>query len=100
MFYDSSDEKGRDGFRRIVIGGVHPQASIFWYAPGQGLGYGEAFHITLRRFVESILKGVNSTPSFEEAYHISAVTDAAIRAVESGRWVDVDKPPLAQAVSR
>jgi predicted dehydrogenase len=100
MFYDSADEKGRDGFRRIVIGGMHPQASIFWYAPGQGLGYGEAFTITLRRFVESILKGENSTPSFDEAYHISAVVDATIRAAESGRWVDVDKPPLPQAASR
>jgi predicted dehydrogenase len=94
MFYDSRDEKGRDGFRRIVIGGIHPQASIFWYAPGQGLGYGEAFSITLRRFVESIMKGENTTPSFEEAFHISCITDAAMRASESGSWVSVDKPPL------
>lgn len=93
MVYDDSDAKGRDGFRRIVIGGMHPQASIFWYAPGQGLGYGEAFPITLRRFVESILKGANSTPSFEEAFHISAVTDAAARAAENGRWMDVEKSP-------
>jgi predicted dehydrogenase len=100
MVYETSDDAGRDGFRRIVIGGMHPQASIFWYAPGQGLGYGEAFPITLRRFVESILKGENSTPSFEEAYHISAVVDATIRAAESGRWIEVDKPPLLQAASR
>lgn len=99
MVYDSRDEKGREGFRHVVIGGMHPQAGIFWYAPGQGLGYGEAFAITLRRFVDSIVTGKNATPSFEEAYHISAVTDAVARAAESARWVDVDKPPLPVAVA-
>lgn len=87
--YEASSDKRVDGFRRVVIGGMHPQADMFWYAPGQGLGYAEAFAITLRRFVESIVSGIDSTPSFEEAYHVSEVTDAAWRAAETGRWVDL-----------
>ena len=92
MFYEGGAEPELEGFRRIVLGGMHPQADMFWYAPGQGLGYAEAFTITLRRFIESVVTGIDSSPSFDEAYLVSEVTDAALRAAESGRWVELSAP--------
>ena len=89
LFYEEGADHRLNGFRRIVLGGMHPQADMFWYAPGQGLGYAEAFAITLRRFVLSIVTGKDSTPSFREAYHIGQITDAASRAAESGCWVEI-----------
>jgi len=89
-FYSDADPADLAGFRRIVIGGIHPEAAPFWYAQGQGLGYGEAFVITLRRVIDAIAKGDGTTgPSFAEALHISKVVDAAMRSAETGEWAVV-----------
>ena len=37
-----------------MLGGIHPEADPFWYAQGQGLGYGEASAITARRMIEAV----------------------------------------------
>ena len=55
-FFSADDEKRTGGFRRIMLGGIHPEADPFWYAQGQGLGYGEAFAITARRMIEAVAK--------------------------------------------
>jgi len=87
-FFTTSDDKTTGGFRRIMLGGIHPEAAPFWYAQGQGLGYGEAFVITARRAIEAIIKNdTRATPSFEEALHVSRVIDAAYLSVGSGEWM-------------
>jgi predicted dehydrogenase len=91
-FFSSSDPQRTGGFRRIVLGGVHPGAEPFWYAQGQGLGYAEGFVITLRRLIEAVLKGDTAVrPSFHEALHISHVVDAALRSADQRVWINV--PP-------
>jgi predicted dehydrogenase len=90
QFYDAADPKETAGFRRIVLGGIHPEAAPFWYAQGQGLGYGEAFVITARRMIEAIKRNdLTARPSFEEALHVNRVIDAAYRAADIGTWVEV-----------
>lgn len=101
--YTDTGQADRDGFRRIVIGGVHPEAAPFWYAQGQGLGYGEAFVITLRRLIEAIQsEDVAASPSFAEAAHINAVVAAMIASAKTGAWQDVcgaaPTPALATAI--
>ena len=89
-FFSQSDPQVLGGFRRIVLGGIHPEAEPFWYAQGQGLGYGEAFVITARRVIDAI--GGNDLtigPSFEEGLHVTRVIDAALRSAESRSWIDV-----------
>lgn len=91
-FYKSTGKADRDGFRRIVLGGIHPEAEPFWYAQGQGLGYGEAFVITLRRLIEAIRKNRPETsPNFAEAAHVNAVIAAMIQAAKTNEWVNVEE---------
>ena len=89
-FYRAGDARETGGFRRIMLGGIHPEAAPFWYAQGQGLGYGEAFVITARRMIEAIVgNDLAARPSFAEALHVAMVVDAAYRAAETASWVDV-----------
>lgn len=89
-FFSAADERRTGGFRRIMLGGIHPEADPFWYAQGQGLGYGEAFGITARRMIEAVAANDRAArPSFGEALHITRVIDAAYRASDTGGWVTV-----------
>ncbi|WP_035971078.1 Gfo/Idh/MocA family protein [Bradyrhizobium sp. WSM3983] len=89
-FFSDKDAAEIGGFRRIVIGGIHPEAAPFWFAQGQGLGYGEAFVIILRRLIDAITTGKPSTsPNFAEALHVNRIVEAALRAAESGNWENV-----------
>ncbi|MER9002656.1 Gfo/Idh/MocA family oxidoreductase [Mesorhizobium sp. M0862] len=88
--YTEAERKDRSGFRRIMIGGIHPEAEPFWYAQGQGLGYGEAFVITARRLIEAIQKNdTSASPNFAEAAHINAVIEATVKAAATRSWQDV-----------
>lgn len=89
-FFSSADPQRTGGFRRIMLGGIHPEADPFWYAQGQGLGYGEAFVVTARRAIEAIISGkVNAAPNFEQALHINRVIAGAFQAADERRWVDI-----------
>ena len=95
-FYSAADGAQTGGFRRIMLGGIHPEADPFWYAQGQGLGYGEAFAITARRMIEAVRRNdLAARPSFEEALHVLEVVAAAYRSAEEGRWVDIPPPGVA-----
>jgi predicted dehydrogenase len=87
-FYSGADAKRLAGFRRIMLGGIHPGADPFWYAQGQGLGYGEAFVITARRLIEAIVTNTKTVvPSFDEALHVAYAIDGASRAASTDAWV-------------
>ncbi|CAH2408053.1 Gfo/Idh/MocA family protein [Mesorhizobium escarrei] len=89
--YTEAQRKDRSGFRRIMIGGIHPEAEPFWYAQGQGLGYGEAFVITARRLIEAIQKNdTTASPNFAEAAHINAVIEATVKAAATRNWQEVE----------
>jgi predicted dehydrogenase len=91
--YTDADKADRNGFRRIMLGGIHPEAAPFWYAQGQGLGYGEAFVITARRLIEAIQNSDPAAgPNFAEAAHINAVVEATYASAESRAWQTVAGP--------
>ena len=86
-FFKGSDPQATGGFRRIMLGGIHPEAAPFWYAQGQGLGYGEAFVITARRAIEAVMRNdLAASPSFAEALHVAHVVDAVQRSTASQEW--------------
>ena len=99
-FYSRKDDKRTAGFRRIMIGGMHPEAAAFWQAQGQGLGYGDAFVVTARRLIQAIqMEESHFEPNFAQALHISRVIEAAIQASEINSWVAVTGPdPFWQAI--
>ena len=89
-FFTSQDPQATGGFRRIMLGGIHPEAAPFWYAQGQGLGYGEAFVITARRAIEAVMRNdLAASPSFAEALHVVHVVDAVQRSTEGQDWIPV-----------
>lgn len=89
-FFSAKDPQRTGGFRRIVLGGVHPGVDPFWHAQGQGLGYAEAFSITARRMIEAVVrKDRKVRPSVEEALHVNLVVDAAYRSVDALGWISV-----------
>lgn len=91
-FFSSADPQRIGGSRRIMLGGIHPEADPFWYAQGQGLGYGEAFVVTARRAIEAVINSnVNAAPNFEQALHINRVIAGAFQAAEENRWVQIEK---------
>lgn len=89
-FYTTKDPITTAGARRIMLGGIHPEAEPFWYAQGQGMGYGEAFVITARRMIEAIVAdNKHAEPSFEQALHVSRVVNAVYEAADKCEWVRV-----------
>jgi hypothetical protein len=98
-FYSAKDEQMKAGFRRIVIGGIHPEAEPFWQAQGQGLGYGDAFVVTARRLIQGIQRDDPRTePNFTQAVHISRIIEAAVQAGQSNAWIEVQgADPFVQA---
>lgn len=97
-FYSSKDDKKTAGFRRIMIGGMHPEAGAFWQAQGQGLGYGDAFVVTARRLIQAVQAGDRHfEPNFAQGLHIGRVIEAAKQAAETNSWVPVTGPdPFVQ----
>lgn len=89
-FFSVADPQRTGGFRRIMLGGIHPEADPFWYAQGQGLGYGEAFVVTARRAIEAVMRNdLNATPNFQQALHINRVIAGAYQSAEEDRWVRI-----------
>ena len=76
--------------RTIILSGHHPGAEHFWFAPGQGMGYGEAFVLVVRRLARAILNGEPAAPSFEDGLRCLEFIQAANQAAEGGGWVDLD----------
>jgi predicted dehydrogenase len=88
-FFDQDDPVDRGGFRNIVLSGHHPGAEHFWFAPGQGMGYGEAFVLVVRRLARAILNGEPASPSFEDGLRCLEFVQAANQASESDGWVEL-----------
>ncbi|MFB2553724.1 Gfo/Idh/MocA family protein [Ensifer soli] len=89
-FFSGADPQRTGGFRRIMLGGIHPEADPFWYAQGQGLGYGEAFVVTARRAIEAVMRNaLDATPNFQQALHVNRVIAGAYQSADEGRWVAI-----------
>jgi len=89
QFFDQADPADRGGFRTIILSGQHPGAEHFWFAPGQGMGYGEAFVLVVRRLARAILNGEPAAPSFEDGLRCLEFVHAANQAADGGGWVDL-----------
>lgn len=89
QFYSSSDPKGREGFRRILIGPEHPDYGAFCCAPGHGLGFNDQKIIEVRDLVEGIVLGKPIWPDFSAARDVDRVNEAARVSTEQRRWVRI-----------
>jgi predicted dehydrogenase len=87
--YSEADDADERGFRTVLIGGVHPRAGDFWFAPAQGLGYGDAFTMGMGELLEAIRDGRPAQPNFTDGLRAAEVVDAALRSADAERWVEV-----------
>jgi predicted dehydrogenase len=96
--YSDSDPVDERGFRTVLIGGVHPRAGDFWFAPAQGLGYGDAFTMGIGELLDAIQEGRDASPSFLDGLRAAEVVAAALESAAQQAWVDVDRHVPAGAV--
>jgi predicted dehydrogenase len=91
-FYSELDATDVQGFRSIIIGPQHPGAEAFWPVPGQGLGWGDAFLISVRDLLAAIAAGVPAQPDFLDGLRAVEVVDAALTSAATGGWVKIGGP--------
>ncbi|WP_116368207.1 Gfo/Idh/MocA family protein [Parahaliea mediterranea] len=92
-----SDERGPEGFRRILLGPDQPDYAAFCPAPGHGLGFNDLKVIELRDLLAAVAGTAPAWPDFAAAARIDAVTDAMARSHRRGGWVGVSDPAAGGA---
>src|SRR5258708_8459931 len=87
--YLPDENKGHDGYVRLVSGPEHPFHVNFNPAPGTGLGYNDLKTIEAYQFLKSVADGKQGEPGFAEALAVARLQNAVSRSWESGTWEDV-----------
>jgi len=88
-WYRAGAQDGLSGFQTIVVGPDHPGGDLLWPAAGLGLGYGDAFLISLGDAVNAAAGSAVSAPSFLDGLRVCEVTDAALRSADTGTWISL-----------
>lgn len=87
--YKSDDKQGRQGFRKILTGGDHPDYAAFCQGPGHGTGYQDQIIIEARDFLLAIETGKPVWPTFRDGMEVARIVAAAWQSNETGRWQSV-----------
>ncbi|WP_306981086.1 Gfo/Idh/MocA family protein [Alkalicoccobacillus murimartini] len=89
--YFTDDEKGVQGFRRILCTEEeHPYAGAYWPA-GHIIGYEHTFIHLLYEFVEAIADQRQVSPNFHDGYKNQLVLAAIEKSAEQKSWEKVDQ---------
>jgi hypothetical protein len=89
-FCSMRDEEGRHGFRTIYPGPEEPLGELFWPVPGYGVGYAETRMVQMLELCRAIGgEGEVQTTFLDDGWRNCAVTDAALRSVQSRSWTTV-----------
>ncbi len=83
------------GFRAIHTNDQHPGG--WWRLAGLGTGYVDVMAIQFQDFATAILDGRPSAPDFATAARVQRIVAAVRHSAETGEWVDVADPDLADA---
>jgi predicted dehydrogenase len=89
QLYSDTGPTDTRGFRSIIMGPQHPGATAFWPVAGQGLGWGDAFLISVRDLVSSLGLGRPPQPGFLDGLRSAEVVDAALTSARTESWVEV-----------
>ena len=89
QFYSRKDPESRAGYRTIIIGPMHPGAEYFWPVAGLGLGYGDAFLVSIRNLLHALSSGSEASPNFLDGLRACEVVEAAQQSADSGQWAQV-----------
>ncbi|WP_411754021.1 Gfo/Idh/MocA family protein [Serratia sp. (in: enterobacteria)] len=99
QYFDSSDPAVISGYRTILMGRAHPGAELFWFpdlggesgvgVTAQGIGYGEAFALSFKHFVESLKSGQSTAPNFIDGLRCCEIIDAIKISAAEEAWQKV-----------
>ena len=88
-FFDTSDPRGRQGFRLIEAGPDHPPYGLFCIAPGHQLGFNDLKAIEMAGFAQAIA-GTQPEPfGFRAGLRIQTLVETIHRSSKEGRWLTV-----------
>ncbi|MCY3979272.1 MAG: Gfo/Idh/MocA family oxidoreductase [Chloroflexi bacterium] len=89
QLYLPGEDRGHDGFLRLVGGDQYPYHGNFNPGEGSGLGYEDMKVIEAFNFLQSVAEGEQRAPGLREALAVAEVHAAMTRSWESGAWEDV-----------
>lgn len=85
-----ADDEPEKGYRRVLAGPQHPHHAPFSPGAGIGLGYDDLKVIEAYHFMQSIARGKQGEPGFEQALAVALVQQAIKRSWTSESWEDVE----------
>jgi predicted dehydrogenase len=97
LFYSCADEPDSRGYRTVILGPEHVRAEAFWPTPGLGLGYADAFAISVSDLLTAIRDRRPAAPGFADGLRVAEVIEAALASVRRRGWVDVARRDLGEA---
>ena len=89
QFTDAADTPALQAPRNLLVNGPdHPYATNFW-KPGHIIGYEHTFITTLGDFLQTLARGEDFHPNFDDAVRIQGVMEAVGASAASGQWVEI-----------
>jgi len=89
QFTDAADPPALQAPRNLLVNGPdHPYATNFW-KPGHIIGYEHTFITTLGDFLQTLARGKDFHPNFDDAVRIQGVMEAVGASAASGQWVEI-----------
>lgn len=88
-YFDVSDAKGRQGFRRIEAGPDHPPYGAFCVAPGHQIGFNDLKAIEVAGFINAISNRVPEPFNFRKGLRVQNLVETIQSSSREQRWLDV-----------
>ena len=86
-FFDATQPANLQGTRSLLVTGPdQPYSENFW-KPGHEIGYEHTFIATVGDFLQSLARGVEFHPNFDDALIVERILDAVQESARSGSWV-------------
>jgi len=88
-YFSTSDQKGRQGFRRIEAGPDHPPYGLFCVAPGHQIGFNDLKAIEVAGFAKAIA-GLHPEPfNFRSGLRIQTLVETIQASSRQQKWLVV-----------
>ena len=87
-FFSEGDPEDKRGFRDIMVNEPSHDYANAWWPPGHIIGYEHAFVHAAVDFMQAIKDGTGIKPDFNDGLKIITVLEAALRSMETGKYVE------------
>ena len=88
--YSSDGAEQLRGFRKILMGPLHPDYLPFCQGPGHGTGYQDQIIIEARDFLKAIETGEPVWPTMRDGMEVSRIVAVAMASAKAKTWLSVD----------